>query len=282
LTNYQIANSELTHEANHSDVTHHEGGAGHHASTGTEISLGQHWMQTTPVGTIHMDTVLYSSLVMAALVVIFAGLAKTVKAQPVESGNGLGMLVESVVTFCSTIIKDFIGEETAPYLWYIGSVFTFILTANWLSLLPWRAWELTIGEPIAKLIGAPHPIVYEAPTADLNTTSALAILSLVLYWVFGIQKNGIGGFLGHHWFAKPIALFPLRMLEDITRPVSLSLRLFANMTAGHVVGLVLLTLTYFVVPAVLLPLELFVGAVQAFIFATLTASYIGGAVAEHH
>jgi F-type H+-transporting ATPase subunit a len=104
----------------------------------------------------------------------------------------------------------------------------------------------------------------------------------VLYWYFGIKHGGIGGFLGHHWFAKPVALFPLRVLEDFTRPFSLALRLFANMTAGHLVGLVLLSLTFFVVPAVMLPLELFVGAVQAFIFAALSASYIGAAMADDH
>jgi F-type H+-transporting ATPase subunit a len=109
----------------------------------------------------------------------------------------------------------------------------------------------------------------------------LALITLVLYWYFGIASNGLSGFLGHHWFDKPIGLFPLRMLEDVTRPLSLALRLFANLTAGHVLGLVLLALTYFVIPAIILPLELFVGAIQAFVFTVLSAAYIGTAAARH-
>jgi F-type H+-transporting ATPase subunit a len=255
---------------------------GEHAVKGG-IAVGEHWVHTIPgTGDLHVDTILYTVIIMVALLILFAILGRTINPVPSEKSGAVGTVLEGIVEFCQKIITDFIGPATAPYLWYVGAIFTFILTANWLSLLPWRAWELTVGENMALAVHAPHPLVYEAPTADINTTAALALISLVLYWFFGIKHNGIGGFLGHHWFAAPVALFPLRILEDITRPFSLALRLFANMTAGHLVGLVLLTLTFFVVPAIMLPLELFVGAVQAFIFAALSASYIGAAQAEHH
>lgn len=261
------------------EAGHGEGG---HAEGGSGISIGSHVVREVPgLGHFHADTVLFSGLVMILVLAVFAGLGRTVSVRP--GASHAGTIVEGVVAFCQKIIRDFIGENTAKYLWFIGAIFTFVLVANWLSLLPWTAWGHLVADPVSARTGIDHHLLtYHAPTADLNTTAALGVLALVAYWFFGIQTNGVGKFLGHHWFAKPVALFPLRMLEDLTRPVSLALRLFANMTAGHVVGLVLLTLTYFVVPAVLLPLELFVGAVQAFIFATLTASYIGGAVAEHH
>lgn len=263
-------------------AAHGAASGGHHGTEGG-ITVGEHWVQEIPgLGALHVDTVGSTLVVMIALLIVFAILGKTVNPMPNEKSGAVGTVLEGIVEFCQKIIHDFIGPRTTPYLWYIGAIFVFILTANWLSLLPWRAWELSLGGQIGHSIGAPHALSYHAPTADLNTTVALALLSLVLYWYFGIKQNGFGGFIGHHWFAAPVALFPLRMLEDITRPLSLAFRLFANMTAGHLVGLVLLTMTFFVVPAIMLPLELFVGAVQAFIFATLSASYIGAAVAEHH
>lgn len=260
------------------------GAAAEHAehASGGGIAIGEHWVKTVAGSHLHVDTVVYTAIVMVLILAIFATLGATVNRKPTEHSSPTGTVIEELVGFCQKIIRDFIGPNTTPYLWYIGAIFVFVLVANWLSLLPWHAWEVWAGEPLARALHAPHPLVYEAPTADLNTTAALAILSLVMYWAFGIAKNGVGGFIGHHWFAKPVFLFPLRVLEDVTRPLGLSLRLFANMTAGHVVGLVLLMLVPFVIPAVMLPLEMFIGAVQAFIFATLSASYIGAATAEEH
>lgn len=259
--------------------------AAEHAASGGEsggIQLGVHWTHSTPWGTIHVDTVLYTLIVMALCLIIFGLLGRAVSMRPKSVQVKRTGAIEWMVEFVQKILDDFVGHGSGKYLWYIGSLFVFILVANWLALLPWRAWELTgVGEALAHGVGTPHALIYEAPTADLNTTAGLALLSLLMYWVAGISTNGIGGFLGHHWFAKPFALFPLRMLEDLTRPLSLALRLFANIVAGHVVGVVLLGMVYFGAAA-LLPLELFVGAVQAFIFATLSASYIGGAVQEHH
>jgi F-type H+-transporting ATPase subunit a len=249
---------------------------------GGGIEIGKHWMATVPWGgTFHADTVLYAGIVMVLLLVVFSMMGRTINPVPTEESGHWGTVLEGIVDFCQSMIHDFIGPNASPYIWYIGSTFVFILTCNWLALLPWKAWELWFAGPLAHLLGAPEPLVYEAPTADLNLTLALALVTLVLYWYFGIKQNGLGGFLGHHWFAAPAALFPLRMLEDITRPMSLALRLFANITAGHVIGLVLLLLTYFAVPAIMLPLELFVGAVQAFVFAVLSAAYIGTAAADH-
>jgi F-type H+-transporting ATPase subunit a len=244
--------------------------------------IPSHWQESIPGwGVFHMDTVLYGGIVMVALLLIFGLLGRTVSAIPDERSGYVGTVLEELVGFCQNLIKDYIGPAVAPYLWFLGSVFLFILTSNWLALLPWKAWEMLAGERLAHALGVPHALAYHAPTADLNTTLALALITLVLYWYFGIASNGLSGFLGHHWFDKPVGLFPLRMLEDITRPLSLALRLFANLTAGHVLGLVLLALTYFVIPAILLPLELFVGAIQAFVFTVLSAAYIGTAAARH-
>ena len=260
------------HGADHAVDAAHGGGG---------LTIGEHWKEQIGGYNVNVDTVLYGAIVMVLLLVVFGLLARTINPRPGEQSNPVGTVLEGIVEFCQKMIHDFIGPSVKPYLWFIGSIFVFILASNWLALLPWKAWSMFVGGPLGTAVGAPHAIVYEAPTADLNTTLGLALITLVLYWYFGIKHNGITGFLGHHWFDSPAALFPLRMLEDITRPLSLALRLFANMTAGHVIGLVLLMLTYVVVPAIMLPLELFVGAVQAFVFAVLSASYIGTAAADH-
>jgi F-type H+-transporting ATPase subunit a len=257
----------------------HVGGAAH---GGGGLTIGEHWKENfAGLGSVNVDTVLYGAIVMVLLLIVFGLLGRTVNHLPGERPNAVATVLEGIVEFCQKMIHDFIGPSVKPYLWFVGSLFVFILAANWLALLPWKAWEMFVGHNLGNALGAPHALVYEAPTADLNTTLAMAFITLVMYWFFGIKHNGVSGFLGHHWFDKPVALFPLRMLEDVTRPLSLALRLFANMTAGHVIGLVLLMLTYVVIPAVMLPLELFVGAVQAFVFAVLSASYIGTAAADH-
>jgi len=279
---FQMANSELGEHATHSggSAAHGADAVAHHADGG--IQLGVHWTVGDGFNTLHVDTVIYTVIVMAICLLLFGTLGKLVAMRPHSVGVKRASLVEQIIAFVQGILRDFVGHDAPKFLWYIGSLFVFILVANWLALLPWRAWELLkVGEALQGLLHTPHPVVYEAPTADLNTTAALAVASLVMYWVAGISKHGFGVFLNHHWFAKPVALAPVRIIEDVTRPLSLALRLFANIVAGHIVGVVLLQMTL-VGAAALLPLELFVGAIQAFIFSTLSASYIGGAVEDHH
>lgn len=246
------------------------------------IQLGVHWNLHTPYGLVHVDTVVYSAIVMVLCLIVFGALGQLVTMRPMTTKIKRATTIEWLVGFIQKMLDDFVGHGSGKYLWYIGSLFIFILSCNWLALLPWRAWELAgWGDSLSTMFHTPIPLVYDAPTADINTTAGLAILSLLMYWIAGIGKNGIVGFLGHHWFAKPWPLFPLRMIEDITRPLSLALRLFSNILAGHVVGIVLLGMAY-IGAAALLPMEMLVGAIQAFIFATLSASYIGAAVQEHH
>ncbi|MEB3299440.1 MAG: F0F1 ATP synthase subunit A [Candidatus Sericytochromatia bacterium] len=218
---------------------------------------------------VHLDTVLYSWAVM--LLLLFAGqaLARSLRTAP----DARQTVVEELVGFARGIVRNFIGQDVGPYLWYIGSIFMFILTSNWLGILPWKF--LHFG-PLESL-HLPH---YEAPTGDYNTTVGLALLSFVAYFAFGIAAKGLGYF--KHYVTPKAWLMPFVIIEDISRPLSLSLRLFGNVTAGHVVIAVLLMLAPWLVPLPLMGLELFLGSVQAFIFAALSASYIGAAVAEHH
>merc|ERR1712228_727912 len=150
----------------------------------------------------------------------------------------------------------------------VGTIFLFIFVSNWSgALLPWRVIELPSGE-------------LAAPTNDINTTAALALLTSVAYFYAGIRKKGLGYFSR---YVEPAAfLLPINVLEDFTKPLSLTFRLFGNILADELVVGVLVALVPLRVPIALILLGLFTSAIQALVFSTLARAYIGEAVEEQH
>ena len=109
--------------------------------------------------------------------------------------------------------------------------------------------------------------------------------AFLTYNILGLKEQGLVGYLKHFW--GPIwwlgfLMFPIEIISHLARPMSLTIRLYANMVAGEKVTLVFLALTYFLVPAVFMGLHVFVALLQAYIFTLLTMIYIGGAVAREH
>jgi F-type H+-transporting ATPase subunit a len=124
-----------------------------------------------------------------------------------------------------------------------------------------------------------------APTSDINTTVALALLTSLAYFYAGIRKKGLAGYFAD--YAQPMAFLAIfRVIEDFTKPLSLSFRLFGNILADELVVAVLVFLVPLFIPLPLMVLGLFLSAIQALIFATLAANYIGEALeghgGEHH
>ena len=117
---------------------------------------------------------------------------------------------------------------------------------------------------------------FASPTNDLNLTAALAVLAVICYLICGIMKKGFWGYTKE--FLPPMGL--IEVLDLFTRPLSLSLRLFANILAGEIVIMVMIGLLPIFLPVPLMLFEVFVAFIQAFIFSILTASYIAGAVSE--
>jgi len=177
--------------------------------------------------------------------------------------------IEFVLEFIRDIAKTQIeGRESIKWVPFIGTLFLFIFVSNWSgALIPWRIFELPNGE-----LGA--------PTNDINTTVALALLTSVAYFYAGLTKKGLNYF-GRYIQPTPI-LFPINVLEDFTKPLSLSFRLFGNILADELVVAVLITLVPLVIPIPLIFLGLFTSAIQALIFATLAGAYIGEALETHH
>ena len=152
-------------------------------------------------------------------------------------------------------VRNTMSVEPAPYLPLIGTLFLFIFTANWSSLVPG----------------------IEPPTAHLETDAALALIVFLATIWFGIRSRGMRGFMAT--FAEPsVLMVPLNLIETVTRTFSLVVRLFGNVMSGVFVIGIVLSLVGLLVPIPLMALELLTGAVQAYIFSVLAMVFIGSVI----
>jgi len=227
-----------------------------------EIEVGKQFLWHLGPFTVHGQTMLTTWVVMALLVgLAFLG---TQKLQRIPST--FQNFLEYSYDLLAGIARGQIGEKDyRAYVPLVGTIFLFVLFSNWLGQLPLKLLHLPESE-------------LASPTNDINTTVALALIALVAYLFAGIRKSG-GGYFTHH-LSSPILSF-VWVLDLITRPLSLSLRLFGNILAEELVIGVLVLLAPLLVPAPLMVLFLLTGAIQALVFSSLTAFYIGEAVEEH-
>ncbi|MBY6088755.1 F0F1 ATP synthase subunit A [Maritimibacter alkaliphilus] len=166
-------------------------------------------------------------------------------------------VLELFVTVIDDQVRDTMQRDPAPYRALIGTIFAYVLVANWSALLPG----------------------IEPPTAHLETDAALAVIVLAATIFYGIRGRGLKGYLGT--FAEPSwVMIPLNLIEQITRSFSLVVRLFGNVMSGVFVVGIVLSLAGLFVPIPLMALDLLTGAVQAYIFAVLATVFIGAAAGE--
>ena len=223
------------------------------------IEFGEHWHTSLFGLTVNMDTVLIAWLAMLIILVISGIISLGLKQSP----GKLQTFAEMVYGALESIPVSQIGKEGKNFTPVIGSLFLFILTCNLVGQLPWKLLHLPEGE-------------FASPTNDINLTAALAILAIIYYICSGIKKKGFLGYFKE--FLPPMGL--LEILDLLTRPLSLSLRLFANILAGEIIIMVMTGLLAAFLPIPMMLFEVFVAFIQAFIFAILTASYVAGAVKE--
>jgi F-type H+-transporting ATPase subunit a len=212
---------------------------------------------------INVDTLLTAWIVMIGLVVLGFLITRSLTRIP----DGLQALAEMIIDFIEGLTRDQIGKESHRFVPLIGSLFLFILFSNLLGQLPLRLYHLKHGE-------------LASPTNDINVTAALAIIVSITYLGAGIAKKGFSYF--KHYFEPMPVMAPLILMEDFTRPLSLAVRLFANILAGEIIIMVLIGLFPIGLDIPMMLFELFVAFIQAFIFSVLAASYIGGALSEDH
>jgi F-type H+-transporting ATPase subunit a len=235
------------------------------------------------------DHVTYTWLAMLLLTTLAYVASRNIQLVPRGAQNVLEVVLEQFLQ----MIDDVMGHEGRRYLPLIATLGLFILVGNLMSLVPGLA----------------------GPTGNLNTTAACALVVFVAYHWIGIRKQGALAYLKHFAGPVPLALKPLmfviEIISHLARPLSLTLRLFGNMTGGHILlavifflmgldGLIGWALSGSVAGALiggvggavtivftvgfLYPLKILVSLLQAFIFVMLTMLYISGAIeeAEHH
>nr|YP_009540922.1 ATPase subunit IV [Lepocinclis tripteris]AYQ93357.1 ATPase subunit IV [Lepocinclis tripteris] len=229
------------------------------------LEVGQHFYWSIFSYQVHGQVLINSWIVILIIAIISILTTRNLQLIP---GNGQSF-IEFVTEFVRDIAKNQIGEkEYLKWVPYLGTLFLFIFVSNWSgALIPWKIIELPNGE-----LGA--------PTNDINTTVALALLTSISYFYAGISKKGLSYF-SKYVQPTPI-LLPINILEDFTKPLSLSFRLFGNILADELVVAVIVSLVPLVVPIPLIFLGLFTSGIQALIFATLSGSYIGEAMEGHH
>jgi F-type H+-transporting ATPase subunit a len=171
-------------------------------------------------------------------------------------------LFEVITGFVNEMVEGMIGHHGRKYVPLLATMFTFILFANLIGLVPG----------------------FTAPTGNIGTTFGLGIVSFVAYNYYGFREHGVS-YLRHFagpviWLAPLIAL--VEVLSEVFRPISLAIRLFGNMFADHLVLGIFTDLTKAVIPIAFYALGAFVCVVQAFVFTVLSMVYIASAVAHDH
>ena len=227
------------------------------------VEIGQHFYWTIGNYHVHGQVLMNTWIVLSLILWLAFSTTRNLKSIP-ESGQNF---IESFIEYIRDIAKTQIGQEYRQWVPYLGTLFLFIFVSNWSgALIPWKLIELPNGE-----LGA--------PTNDINTTVGLALMTSTAYFYAGLRKKGFGYF---QKYVEPTPiLLPINVLEDFTKPLSLSFRLFGNILADELVVAVLVSLVPLVIPVPLILLGLFTSAIQALIFATLAGAYIGEALHGH-
>jgi F-type H+-transporting ATPase subunit a len=226
------------------------------ASGGSSISPSEHVGQFELFGmTFNGDTMWTSTL--AALIVL--GLGFFVRSRVTsEVPNKVQLAYEALTGYMVEQVQGRMGRRPAEFLIpLVVMLFAFILICNWLGVIP-----------------SGHPEVLRPPTADVNLVYALALFVFVSAWVYGFREQGTRTLKR---FVQPYALLlPLNLIEEIAKPISLSLRLFGNIFAGGILVALIALFPPWILwapNAIWKSFDLFVGAIQAFIFALLTILY---------
>jgi F-type H+-transporting ATPase subunit a len=201
-------------------------------------------------------TILFTWLVMA-LLTIGSWLVTRKLSDSVKMSAGQNLL-EVVVEGILGQIREVSQQDPRPYIPFIGTLFLFIVVSNVLSVVPG----------------------FQPPTGSLSTTAALAVCVFLVVPIYGIRAQGLGGYLKQFIQPTPIML-PFNIIGEISRTLSLAVRLFGNVMSGGLIATILLAIVPLFFPIVMQVLGLLTGIIQAYIFAILAMVYIASATRAH-
>jgi F-type H+-transporting ATPase subunit a len=206
------------------------------------------------------DWLAFELIVFLFIIVLFAFLRPRLS---VDKPGALQHIAELIYNFVGGEASDNIDRGSERYVPFFGTLFIFILFMNLIGIIPG----------------------FESPTMTPAVPAGLAIATFLFYNWTGIREHGAGRYLAHFAGPMPVLaplMIPIEFISHLARPLSLTIRLYANMFAGEKVTLAFLGLTYLVVPSVFMGLHVFVSFLQAYIFTLLTIIYVSGATAHEH
>ena len=212
-----------------------------------------HWLKEH-----HLVVVTYTWFIMATLALFSFLATRRVSIIPGRFQNVMEVVVDGIDTF----LTDTMGPEGRKFFPLIATLGIYILTSNLLGLIPG----------------------FESPTANLNTTVSLAVVVFAMTHIVGVRVHGIKylkQFMGPVWWLTPLML-PIELISHLSRPLSLSVRLFGNIMGEDIVLAVVLLLVPLLVPLPVIVLMIFTSCIQTVVFMLLTMMYIAGAMEEAH
>ncbi len=210
---------------------------------------------TTEAG---IDAILYTWLVMAILIILGLVVRSSINRIPGKLQN----FMELFIGVIEKMITDNMGEKGKPFFPLIATLAFFILTSNLIGLIPG----------------------FYPPTANLNTTIACAIIVFITTHIVGVRQHGfsyIKHFLGPVWWLAPFMFF-VEIIGHLSRPLSLSFRLFGNMNGHELILIIFFTLAPFLVPLPMMLMGVLIAFLQSFVFMLLATIYIQGSLEEAH
>jgi F-type H+-transporting ATPase subunit a len=197
------------------------------------------------------------------ILVILAGALVLRRRLSVENPGKFQQVMEVVVEFTRNMNEEIIGHEGRRYVPMIATLGIFVALCNLLGLIP----------------------TLETPTAHIQVTLGCAVAAFLYYNFHGIRQHGMVGYLKHlsgPMLAIAVIMFPIEVIGNLGRLLSLTVRLFANLLVGGILEQVFGGMIPFVLPVVFMALHIFVSLLQAYIFMLLPAIYISMAVSEGH
>ena len=233
--------------------------------------------------TFHGKTLTMTWITMFVLIVFcLLGVRNLTSGKPGKMQN----VLEWIIDFVGNLVSDNMDyKKGRPILGYLVTLFMFVLFSNMLGLIPNFTFSL-IHTEFAHLNEIFHGPVLMSPTADINTTMALAIMTILLVIGLGVKHKGLHYF---HHFVEPYPVFSIiHIIDMLSKPMTLAFRLFGNIFAGEILISVILMLPGIWVLGGILPqtvwlaFSIFIGAIQAYVFTVLTTAYVSQAVSDSH
>lgn len=223
-----------------------------------------------------------SLLASLLLTVLFICISFIFKYKSNDANSKFAFFIRFVLLKIYGLFESILKEKAIVFFPLLGAFFLYILLSNWIGLVP------GVGSILIDAVHEGHVVhvpLLRAATADLNTTIALALISVVLIQAYGIKYLGIKKYIGKFiTFSSPIAFFLgiLEIVSEFSKVLSFAFRLFGNVFAGEV----LIAVVSFLIPVLasfpFLMLEIFVGLVQALVFSLLSAVFLNMSTESHH